>query len=800
MALFNKKPKTENLQELRDISRDVVEEDFIPYACHWNPCTIVTRNGEVLQSIRISGAAADAATEEKNLPDLRAKIREALQTYVTATHYGIWIHTVRRRKNLQTGGQFKRDFSGYLDRFWKDRNDWEHQYSNEIYITLVREGQAASLLDPATVGRGILPRIDIRHREQYLDDVTAKMTGIVEKITKMLSPYGASRLGINKRDGVYYSDINSFLAKLITFTDMEIPVADMDLAQQLTDYDVTFGFNAMESRLRTDAKRRFAALLTIKEYRELTLESLDHVLQIPCEFIISQCFTFANTKQSLKSFEYQKELFDVSKAATLADKTGLMDVINSNQGKVTDFGEHQLQIFLVADSLKMMESAVARGVNALSDLGLPPMREDIKLEECYWAHLPGNFEFITRLRPLNTARIAGFANLGDFAMGQQNGNHWGTAITTLYSATHTPYFFNFHEGSNGHTLLIGPEDAGKTVLVNFFVAQARKYDGQLFYFDQNRESEIFLRSIGGAYYNPTAKADPRPYTQVMFNPLALDDTPKNREFWRRWLSALTGGREDGPFFAACDNAIAKVMQLPKEQRRISALAEAMRTQDAAVADLLLPWISGGEHAALFDNVVDSLNFTDKICGFEMAEALQQKATLLPLLYYLLHRVTLALDGTPGMIVIDEAWTILDHPFLAARLKEWLGEWRSKNAMVLLTTEHVERAINSRLNPLFIAETATHLYLPDEAADESYSKAFNLSERDVSYLTVMNTQDRHFLIKRKDESIVLEVNLSGMPDIQAVLCAGEAQLKIMEQSIEAAGLQASQWMPKFLEQI
>jgi type IV secretion system protein VirB4 len=397
-------------------------------------------------------------------------------------------------------------------------------------------------MDPTGFVRGIIPRFDIRFREKFLDDSCARINAVMEKILPILSSYGARRLGLYKRDGVYYSEFCNFLGKLITLLDIEFPVEHADLSQYLTEYDVTFGFNAMEVRMRADGRRRFGALLTLKEYRELPLESLDRVLQIPAEFIISQCFDFVAARRALKGYDYQKRIFDISKTQTLADKTGLKDIIGSDTGKLTDFGLHQLNVFLLADSVKTLESAVSKGVAGLTALGMTPLREDIKLEECYWAQLPGNFEFIRRFKPLNTVRLGGFANLSNFPAGKKEGNHWGPAVTTFHTAARTPYFFNFHEGDNGHTTIIGPKGAGKTVLMNFLLSQAGKYDGKLFFFDYDRSSEVFLRSLGGAYYNVWPGADKRPYAQAMLNPFQLEDSPTNREFLRNWMLSLAGSQ------------------------------------------------------------------------------------------------------------------------------------------------------------------------------------------------------------------------------------------------------------------
>ena len=48
--------------------------------------------------------------------------------------------------------------------------------------------------------------------------------------------------------------------------------------------------------------------------------------------------------------------------------------------------------------------------------------------------------------------------------------------------------------TSGLILVTGPTGSGKTALLNFLCAQARKFKGRLFYFDRDRGAEIFLRA------------------------------------------------------------------------------------------------------------------------------------------------------------------------------------------------------------------------------------------------------------------------------------------------------------------
>ncbi len=133
--------------------------------------------------------------------------------------------------------------------------------------------------------------------------------------------------------------------------------------------------------------------------------------------------------------------------------SGIDDMMNSDKGRTVDFGTHQINIMVLGDDYKQLDNEIASIQNGFGDFGLIPIREDIKLEECFWAQLPGNFEFIRRKSTINTARIGGFCRLNRFAIGTAAGNHWGPAVALVPTIVNSPYFLNFHQGDNGHSVL-----------------------------------------------------------------------------------------------------------------------------------------------------------------------------------------------------------------------------------------------------------------------------------------------------------------------------------------------------------
>src|SRR5688500_15151975 len=78
--------------------------EFIPYDCHVNPHTLLTKNGELLQTIKIASNTSGLDYEGGNTDEqsahinVREIIRRALLSNVNSEKFSFWIHTMRKRK------------------------------------------------------------------------------------------------------------------------------------------------------------------------------------------------------------------------------------------------------------------------------------------------------------------------------------------------------------------------------------------------------------------------------------------------------------------------------------------------------------------------------------------------------------------------------------------------------------------------------------------------------------------------------------------------------------------------------
>ena len=121
---------------------------------------------------------------------------------------------------------------------------------------------------------------------------------------------------------------------------------------------------------------------------------------------------------------------------------------------------------------------------------MKPKVEDVGSVDAWLGSLPGNFHHYCRRIYASTGNLIHMMPLSDIWPGQKRNEHLeGPALLYTRSDGATSFRLNLHVGDVGHTLIVGPTGAGKSVQLNMLSAQFRKYKGaQVFIFDKGGSS------------------------------------------------------------------------------------------------------------------------------------------------------------------------------------------------------------------------------------------------------------------------------------------------------------------------
>jgi len=768
--------------------------DRLPYHALLDENVVLLRDGSAMISLLVPGLNFETADADEL--NAHAAAREILLRSALDARFVLYHHVVRRRVEVALDGHFDDPLAAHIDARWRERLAGGALFVNDQFLTLVRRPARGKAGWPERLGR-LFRRGGGEPLAPDPADLRALRSAAMAMVAA-LGAYGARLLGDYAGAGGICSEVLELLSALYNgeLRPVRRPPAGVEIGRMLPYRRTSFGLDALEQR-GTDGAG-FAAVLSLKDYPDSTAPGLtDALLRQPCELVLTASWSPTDRQIARERIDLALRRLRSADETALAERHEMQQARDALGVGAVGFGDHTLTVLVRAERLDLLDEATAACAAALADAGAIAVREDVNLEPAFWGQLPGNEAYLVRRALISTANMACFGSLHGFALGQAQGNHWGDAVTLLQTTSATPFFFNFHHGDLGNFTVIGPSGSGKTVVMNFLAAQAQKFAPRTVLFDKDRGAEVFVRGIGGRY------ARISPGQPTLFNPLALPDSPANRAFLRDWLGVLleAGGPEEQATIAqAVDAAYMGEPALRRLTHFRELLAGSRRPRPGDLASRLEPWLAGGEHGWLFDHPPvtagsDGLDLSFPTLGFDMTALLESPRLRTPVMMYLFHRIEERLDGTPTLILIDEGWKALDDEVFAARIRDWLKTLRKRNALVGFATQSARDALDSRIATALVEQTATMIFTPNpRARPEDYCAGFGLTAHELELIRTLPAHSRCFLVRQPDASVVVRLDLGGMPDVLTVLSGRETTVRQLDRLRAELGDEPSAWYP------
>jgi type IV secretion system protein VirB4 len=799
-------PAAKRTGAARVAAQDAGARQHIPYVRQLDPWTLETRSGELVQIIRMDGKSFE--TEDAHELDRLKLTRNTLLRAVAGGDYALWQHIVRRRVEPTLSGTIPPPFAAALDQKWFSRLRSRHLYVNDLYLSLVRRAPAGAAGIVRRLQRAWSPKSDLAQIRAQRDQALKELHQQADNLLAKLAPYGAQRLGLIEAGGRQESELLRFIAHLLTgldrpvglpqaaldgFLGMAIPAPSLDgLLSTSTDFLGGEGYE-----MRGPGWSRFSAVLGIKDYAPQTYAGmLDALFTLPCEAIVTQSFAFIGRSTALEALARQARIMENIEDPALSQIDEIEQARDDLASGRLVYGSHHFSVVPIVDSADALDGACNEIDKRLTDLGLITVRESGgAMELARWAQLPANFAYIARPAPISSTNFAAFASFHNYAYGRSAGNHWGPAITILETVSGTPYFFNFHDGDCGNTIVVGATGTGKTALMTFLLSQAVRTGARIIYFDKDRGADLFVRAMAGRY-SVIRQGEP-----TGFNPLRLPDSPATRAMLTNWLAGLLTAR--GEQLTAQESLVVRqavddTFKLPEAERRLAVIAAFFpRISAGGLAERLRPWHSDGQYAWLFDNESDRLALDQAMMGFDLTDVLADPIIRATALYYMLQRVDRVLSaGQPTIVVVDEGWAALADPILAPLVNNWERTIRKRGGMVLFASQSPESITQAAIGSVILSQSPTHIFMPNPNSEPKAFEGYNLSKRELELILTLDKESRCFLVKHGRHSVVARLDLAGMGDEIAILSGRQETVELLDRILPETGEAPAAWMPVF----
>ena len=415
------------------------------------------------------------------------------------------------------------------------------------------------------------------------------------------------------------------------------------------------------------------------------------------------------------------------------------------------FAQYSANIVCLDEDPAQLRESARQVMKTIQNLGFSCRIETVNAVEAWRGTLPGDGYSNVRRVLLHTLNLADLLPTTSVWAGLRENpsalmpKHSPPLLLAATSGA-TPFRFNLHVDDVGHTMIFGPSGAGKSTLLGLLAAQWFRYPkAQVFAFDRGYSIWMLNQSAGGEFYDLAG-----PKTDLAFCPLRHVETDNDVIWAVEWLEALCvlNGMKLTPHHRkSLETAVRQLIGSPSPT--ITELNA--NVQQREVREALEFFTVGGPLGALFDAAEDNIG-NGRFLAFEMENLLQlDDKAVVPTLLYLFRRIEQRLDGSPTLVVLDEAWAYLRHSLFRERLRDWLKTLRKKNAAVVMATQQISDIAHSEISDVILENCHTKILLPNAECKTPGMRDFyervGLNERELDLLQVAIPKQHYYVVSK-----------------------------------------------------
>ena len=478
-----------NLAEYRKKPQSLA--DFLPWAALVAPGVVLNKDGSFQRTARFRGPDLDSATQAE-LVGATARLNNALRRL--GSGWAIFVEAQRNPAQNYPSSAFPDPVSTLVDMERKAQFEEEGaHFESGYFLTLLflppeddAAGAESWLYEGQSVG----------------SSATTALAGFIDRTDRLLQLVEGFA-----PEAEWLSDAEtlSYLHSCVSTKRhaVRVPETPMHLDAILVDEPLTGG---LEPRLGNAHLR----VLTIMGFPSAThpgvLDELNR-LAFPYRWstraitLDKTDATKVLTRIRRQWFAKRKSVFAILKEVMTNEASALLDTDAHNKAMDADAALQDLGSDLIGEAYvtatltvwdedpRLADEKLRLAEKVIQGRDFTSMTESVNAIEAWLGSLPGHVYANVRQPPISTLNLAHMIPLSAVWAGPFIDSHFG-APPLFFAKTEgsTPFRFSLHVGDVGHTLIVGPTGAGKSVLLALMALQFRRY----------RESQIFIFDFGGS--------------------------------------------------------------------------------------------------------------------------------------------------------------------------------------------------------------------------------------------------------------------------------------------------------------
>ncbi|MER8508931.1 conjugal transfer protein TrbE [Mesorhizobium sp. M0894] len=796
-----------NLAEYRKKSASLV--DYLPWAALVAPGVVLNKDGSFQRTARFRGPDLDSATPAE-LVGKTARLNGALRRL--GSSWAIFVEAQRNPASGYPDSRFPDCASALLD--IERREQFEDSgvlFESSYFLTFV-------WLPPAEEASRMESWL-YEGREKTGVDPWELLKSFVDRTDRVLNLIEGF---VPESDWLDDGETLSYLHSTISTKrhGVRVPETPMHLDGLLVDQPLAGGLEPRlgEAHLRTLTITGFPTMTFPGILDDLNRLAFPYRWSTRAIMLDKTDATKLVTKIRRQWFAKRKSVAAILKEVMTNEASVLVDTDAANKAAdadaaLQDLGSDQIGEAYVTATVTVWDAdpsisdeKLRRVEKIIQGRDFTCIAESVNAVEAWLGSIPGHVYANIRQPPLSTLNLAHMIPLSAVWAGPIEDEHFG-APPLFFARTEdaTPFRFSLHVGDVGHTLVIGPTGAGKSVLLAMIALQFRRYqNSQVFGFDFGGSICAAMLAMNGDWHSlgsnaPGGQGSDDPLSlltladlsddvhTVSLQPLARIHHTPERAWAADWLFdillregvAITPQVKEHLW-----SALTSLASAPVQERTLTGLSVLL--QSSLLKQALGPYCIGGAYGHLLDAEHERLGEAS-VQAFE-TEGLIGTGAAPAVLAYLFHRIEQRMDGRPTLLLIDEGWLALDDGGFADQLREWLKTLRKKNASVVFATQSLSDIDGSPIAPAIVESCPTRLFLPNERAIEpqitEIYRRFGLNDRQIEIIARAIPKRDYYCQSRRGNRL-FEL---GLGPIALALCAtsSKSDQAAIERIIAEAG--------------
>jgi type IV secretion system protein VirB4 len=754
----------------------------IPYIGHISPGVVLLNDRSVMAMVALEGSPY----ELESIAERNAKARRTamLLRSIGDDNVGVYVHMVRHEKVApRQPRNFMTAFAAGLDEALEQqlqgrlrKNDW---FLTIIVRPRLRAKRSLNIWRGRKTGAAASASDrDLRQLEEIVEDVLATLADCAPR-----------RLGYRHEGPIRYTEIGEALNLIRTCVYQKIPVVFGPMAASLYTERTVCRVNII--RFLMPERSRVGAIASFRSYPAIPFTDADgaektgtmpgmlnRLLSVDFDICVTNSFFFKNRAQTQAGLSRKTGQLSGASETESAQQEGLKEAKKDVAGNVNVRGFHHFSVAIYAAITTALDRQFAVVKDIIRAAGAVETREDFGAEAAHWSQLPGVVDWRTRIGGISSDNFAHLASLDGYPQGTPRG-YWGAPVLRFRTRAGTPFDFRFHKEDRGHTMITGRNGSGKTALMGALAAclePAMGANGIRILVDKDESNRLLIEACGGSYLHLR-----RGQASGLAPLRGWDDSTRTRAalhwLFKRLIMRDGRGDLDNEEDRRLVDGISAQMSLPSEARTMIGLRQFLGFAKGGAGDRFEKWCRGGSMGWLLDNDEHLVSIgpacPTRFFGFDFTELLPKTdddddGACEAAAAVITHQLGGFMDGRPITAFFEECRFYLEP--LGKLIDDYSLTGRKKELLLVLVAQQPEHFLRSRIGSSLVSQCMNKIAFPDGALNHDDLRKLGMSQPAIEQLTgeMMLGNARRFLLWREGESVVLDFDLSALPDYLSVL--------------------------------